>query len=586
VASSNSAADGIPAYILNGQKTRFEAVEASVSYIQRTHSKKQPGPTVSRFPLCTRGKNSVHFAKLAACAAQGMANHSTSSLILESISKSFGGVTALDGVSLTVTSGECHALMGENGAGKSTLGKIIAGILRPDTGSLFFEGRRQSFASPREARSAGIGMVHQELAFCPELTVAENLCLGDFPRHLGLFLDRKSMDRRSKALLADIAPDISPQTLMRDLSAAQMQLVQVAAAVGTGAGVLVFDEPTSSLSEGESRRLFGLLRGLRERGVSIVYISHRMPEVFELCDTISVLRDGRLVGSLRRSETTPDRLVTMMIGRPLEEYYPRHLEQPPGEELLRVDGLTSEGKFHDLSFSVRSGEVVGVAGLVGSGRSEMARAIFGLDPAARGTVAINGRDCSGLSPRRRMREGLALVPEDRKKQGLALVLSCRHNFSLTILERLMRWWFIDTRRELAALKRYCDMLRIKTASIGMPAGQLSGGNQQKIVVAKWLAREARVLILDEPTRGIDVGAKAAIHALIDELARQGLAILMISSELPEVLNLSTRFLVMREGRIAAAMPRGSTTQEEIMRSMAGLYSAFPEKQSGNSHEHH
>jgi ABC-type sugar transport system ATPase subunit len=489
---------------------------------------------------------------------------------LDTITKAFGATVALDRVSLSITRGECHALMGENGAGKSTLGKILAGIHRPDSGRILLDGQPCRFATPREARQAGVGMVHQELAFCPDLTVAENLSLGRYPRRGGIFLNRKMMNRRAEGLLRDIAPEIEVETTMRNLAVAHHQLVQIAAAVGTGARVLIFDEPTSALSETESGRLFRLIDALRSRGVTIVYISHRFPEVFRIADRISVLRDGTEVGTVRRQEATQDSIIQMMIGRQISDYFPRHPDAVPGEEILRVQGLTSPEGFRDITFSVRAGEIIGIAGLVGSGRSEVAHALFGLDRHARGSILFRGTEIQRRPLRERMRMGLALVPEDRKRQGLALVLSCRINFSLPILDLLRRFLFVNRKQETRTLDLYFRRLSIKAASYDSAASSLSGGNQQKIVLAKWLAREAHLLILDEPTRGIDVGAKAAIHGLIDDLASQGMGIILISSELPEILNLSTRILVMREGRIVGEVQRPEATQEHLLTLMSGL----------------
>jgi ABC-type sugar transport system ATPase subunit len=488
----------------------------------------------------------------------------------DGIRKTFGGVVALDGLSMSIAEGECHALVGENGAGKSTLGKILAGIHRPDSGTIRIGGRPVRFHSPAEASRAGVGMVHQELAFCPELSVAENLCLGRYPRRLGFWLDRRAMEERARRFLGEIGVSLDVGQPMHRLSTAQEQLVQIAAAVGSGARILVFDEPTSSLAQAESEHLFALIERLKTRGVTMIYVSHRMAEVLQLCERITVLRDGHYVGTVRREEATQDRIVQMMIGRPLSEYFPQHLGARLGEVALRVEGLTSPGRFQDVSLEVRAGEIVGLAGLVGSGRSEVARAVFGLDPAARGRVAVAGKALRLGSVRRAMQAGLALVPEDRKRQGLVLMLSGRMNFSMALLDRLRRWGFMAGRRERRETQEYFARLAVKTPSIEAPVEAMSGGNQQKVVLAKWLARQSRVLIVDEPTRGVDVGAKAAIHALLDGLAREGLGILLISSELPEVLHLSTRILVMREGRLAGELPRAEATQASLLALMAGV----------------
>jgi ABC-type sugar transport system ATPase subunit len=495
-----------------------------------------------------------------------------SSLIeFQSITKTFGGVTALDAVSFSIDAGECHGLMGENGAGKSTLGKVLAGIHRPDSGGMTIAGSACIFYSPADARAAGVGMVHQELAFCPDLSVAENLSLGQYPRKwLGVALDHKAMETRARELLGRIGVSLDVRQPMRALSTAQEQTVQIAAAVGTGARILVFDEPTSSLSEPEAQKLFALIGQLKARGVTMIYVSHRMPEVFQLCDRLTVLRDGKYVGTLDRSSATQDAVVRMMIGRSVEAYFPHHLKREPGPVLLGVKNLSSPGKFRDINFDVRGGEIVGLAGLVGAGRSEIAQAIFGLDARSTGNVTMDGQPLRPHRVRDAMNRGIALVPEDRKRQGLVLMMGCRQNFSLAMLKKMRRLGMIDTTRERALAGEYFEKLRVKTPSLEAPISGLSGGNQQKVALAKWLGRGAKLLIVDEPTRGVDVGAKAAIHGLIDDLAQQGIGILLISSELPELLNLSTRVLVMREGRLVGHLTREQVTQDRVLRLMAGV----------------
>ncbi|HEV2292526.1 MAG TPA: sugar ABC transporter ATP-binding protein [Tepidisphaeraceae bacterium] len=490
----------------------------------------------------------------------------------ENIRKKFVGVTALDDVSLSIARGECHCLMGENGAGKSTLGKILAGIYKPDDGRIFIKGKEVKLASPADALKAGVGMVHQELAFCPELSVAENLCMGIYPRRLGLFLDRKSMRQRASELLARIGvTTMDLDRPMRELTTAQEQLVQIAAAVGTDARVIVFDEPTSSLSEVDAQHLLALIDDLKSRGVTIVYVSHRMPEVFRLGDRISVLRDGRYIGTLTRAETTQEKVVQMMIGRSVEAYFPQHLAgTQTGQVRLRVEGLSSPGRFQDVSLDVRAGEIVGLAGLVGSGRSELAQAIFGLDGAARGAITISGAPLRLGDVRQAKRLGLGLLPEDRKRQALVLGMSCLDNFTLAMLERLSRIGLLRHRVARDQAVRYFERLRVKTPTLTTPVGMLSGGNQQKVALAKWLGRECNVLIVDEPTRGVDIGAKAAIHQIIDELAASGIAIVMISSELPELINLATRILVMRQGRLVAEVDRAEASQEHLLRLMSNV----------------
>jgi len=487
----------------------------------------------------------------------------------ENITRRFPGVQALADVSLEIAAGSCHALCGENGAGKSTLGKILAGIHTPDAGRLFIDGTEVRFASPRDALAAGVGMVHQELAFCDNLSVAENLCLGTLPSRRGL-LDRGAMAERATAMLAEIGTTLDVWRAVGSLTIAQQQMVQIAMAVSGGARIIIFDEPTSSLSQAEADRLYELIDRLRDRGVSCIYVSHRMPEVFRLCDTVSVLRDGRHVGTRPIDGLSEHDLVQMMIGRPLAEYVPRPEGGAPGAEALRVEGLSSPGKFEDISFSLRAGEVLGIAGLVGAGRSEVAQALFGLDPASRGTIVVHGKVVRVAGPAAAISLGIGLVPEDRKRQGLVPQESALHNLSLAILSRLSRFTWLRRREERRVATEFFDRLRVRAPSLDTVVAGLSGGNQQKIVLARWLAARAPVLILDEPTRGVDVGAKAEIHALIGELASRGSAILLISSELPEILMLSTRILVLRTGRLVGELAREQATQDRLLRLMAGL----------------
>ena len=490
-------------------------------------------------------------------------------LSFKNITKRFPGVQALDGVSFEIERGSCHALMGENGAGKSTLGKILAGVYTADGGEILLAGKPIQAETPLAARQLGIAMVHQELAFCPNLTVAENLCLGDLPRRAG-WLDRRRMREQARAMLAEIETDIDVDLPIHRLSTGQEQLIQIAAALGTQARIIVMDEPTSSLSVSESENLFHLLSRLKKRGITIIYVSHRMEEVFRLCDHITVLRDGQHVATEPVSATNQDRLIQQMVGREVKQYTSQHLQQPLGEELLRVENLCSPRRFRNVSFTLRAGEILGFAGLIGAGRSEVAQAIFGLDDEATGRVFIRGKELPLGSVTAALGAGLGLLPEDRKRLGLVLGLNCRENTSLTVLKRLSSLGFVRRGEECALAQRYVDKLRVKTPSIESPVAGLSGGNQQKIALAKWLARDCGILIVDEPTRGVDVGAKAEIHHLLDELACQGLALLVISSELPEVMNLSRRILVMRQGAVAGELPRESFSQTNLMRLMAGV----------------
>ena len=486
------------------------------------------------------------------------------------VTKRFPGVVALSGVSFDVHAGSCHAVCGENGAGKSTLGKMLAGIHAPDAGEIHVDGRPVHFTGPRDALVAGVAMVHQELAFCENLSVAENLCLGHLPRR-GLFVDRAALRAQARTLLAAVGAGIDPDRPMTSLGIAEQQLVQIAAAVGAGARVIVFDEPTSSLGAGESERLFALVADLRARGVAILYVSHRMPEIYRLCDTITVLRDGRHVDTQPATVLDEAALVRRMIGRPLDQYYPAHVQAAPGPERLRVEGLTRPGAFEDVSFTVRAGEVVGLAGLVGAGRSEVAAALFGLAPDADGTIHVNGKPVTIRRPQDAIAHGIGFVPEDRKKQGLVLSMRTRENVSLPTLSRLARLGWVDRGAERRTVGDYFDRLAVK-ATQETETVALSGGNQQKLVMAKWLAAGGDILMLDEPTRGVDVGAKTEIHAWVDRLAAEGKAVLLISSELPELLNLSTRIVVLRAGRVVGELPREAATQDAVLRLMAGLAS--------------
>ncbi|HEY6827584.1 MAG TPA: sugar ABC transporter ATP-binding protein [Gemmatimonadaceae bacterium] len=487
----------------------------------------------------------------------------------ERITKRFLGVQALDGVTLEVAAGTCHALCGENGAGKSTLGKVLAGIHAPDSGKMFVRGQEVRFDSPRDAFAAGVGMVHQELAYCGNLSVAENLLLANLPRRRG-FVDRAALERRAREMLAEIGAELDVRAPMSELRIAQQQLVQIATAVGAGADIVVFDEPTSSLSQSDADRLYQLIERLNARGVTCIYVSHRMPEIFRLCDTVSVLRDGRHVATRPAATLSESELVTLMIGRDLGDYLPPSVERAAGKELLRVERLTVPGKCRDVSFSLHEGEIVGLAGLVGAGRSEIAQAIFGLDRASSGEIYLDAERVQIDKPSAAIALGIGFVPEDRKRQGLVLGESGAHNTTLPILDRLSRAFFVRRREEETLAADFFSTLRVRTSGLDAPVAGLSGGNQQKVVVARWLAANSRILILDEPTRGVDVGAKAEIHRLIRDLAARGKAVLLISSELPEVIALSDRILVMRQGALVSEVSRAEATQDLLLRLMAGV----------------
>jgi len=485
---------------------------------------------------------------------------------LRGIEKRFGGAHALADVSLVIARGTVHALVGENGAGKSTLGRVLCGGVRPDAGELLLDGAPVRWRDPREALAAGVAMVHQELAVCLDLSVAENIALGRWPRR-GPFVDRAALERRAAELLAPIGATLPVTAPLRSLSVAQVQLVQIAAALGTGARVLVLDEPTSALSQAEAARLLELVETLRGRGATIVYVSHRLPEVLRVADAVTVLRDGRVVATLPRPQATEAALVRLMVGRELPAA--RTAGRAPGATLLEVEGLSSPGVLHDVSFSLRAGEIVGLAGLVGAGRSELLRALFDLDARARGRVALEGRALGLRSTRAALAAGLALLPEDRQRQGLLLGWGARANWSLPRLAAFRRGPLLDRRREARAAGEALATADVRGADLEAPVAALSGGNQQKVALAKWLAVGARVLLADEPTRGVDIGAKAAIHARLRAVADEGRGVLLVSSELPELLALSDRLLVLRGGRLVAELARGAS-EEAVLREMAGV----------------
>ncbi|MCM8746847.1 sugar ABC transporter ATP-binding protein [Thermomicrobium sp. CFH 73360] len=486
------------------------------------------------------------------------------------ISKRFPGVVALERVSLCVSPGEILAVVGENGAGKSTLMKILSGALQPDEGEILLDGRRVRFSDPRQALAQGIGIIYQELSVIDTLSVGENVFLGRLPERPGLpgSVDWPRLWRDAARVLERVGVRIDPQWQVRELSVAQKQLVEIARALSQDVRVLILDEPTSSLSLQETERLFEILRGLRAQGVAVIYISHRLEEIFALADRVTVLRDGRVVGTLPIGEATREGLIRMMVGRDLSAYY-RAVRSTPGPIRLEVRGLCRSGVLHDVSLRVRGGEIVGLAGLVGAGRTELARCLFGVDPVDRGEIRIDGRLVTIRNPRDAARHGIVLVPEDRKLQGLVLILSVRENVTLPVLAQLGWLGFPSRRAEERITQLFVERLRIRTPSLEQRVMNLSGGNQQKVVLARALATNPKVLILDEPTRGIDVGAKAEVHTLIAELAEAGMGILLISSELPEVLSMSHRVLVMSGGRIVAEFPREEATEEGVLAAATG-----------------
>ncbi len=485
------------------------------------------------------------------------------------LAKSFPGVRALKGVSLSVQRGEVLAVIGENGAGKSTLMKILAGVQTADSGEILLDGQALAISSVHDALAKGIALIHQELNLADNLDVAANIFLGREPLRAGL-IDRASARNGARQFLDAVGLDVSPDTLVGSLAIGQQQLVEIAKALSTNARVLIMDEPTSSLSGREAENLFKVIRDLRARGVSIVYISHRLGEVKTLADRVTVLRDGENAGELAREEISHGAMVKLMVGRDLSQFYP-HEPHQPGSVVLEVSGLrTPANPRHEVSFSVRAGEIVGLAGLVGAGRTEVLLTLFGVTPALGGTVRVSGQEVSPRSPLEAIHAGLALVPEDRKKQGVILEMAVRENVSLASLRRDQMNGFLNRRREAELSTEMITALRIKTPSDRQIVQFLSGGNQQKVVLGKWLAIQPRVLFLDEPTRGIDVGAKQEIYKLMEELARKGVAILFVSSEMEEVLGMSDRVLVMHEGRLTGELARHELSEEAVMHLATGV----------------
>lgn len=487
-------------------------------------------------------------------------------LELTGMQKRFGGVQALAKGDLQVRAGEVHLLLGENGAGKSTLMKIVAGMYRADGGVMRWKGERAEFRSPAEAQRAGIAMVHQESLLAPHLTVAENVWLGREPATPWGLLKRSEAGTRTRRLIDEHGFPLRPEWRVERLSPAARQLVEICRAVAHGSNLLIFDEPTSALSDSESAEVFRIVLDLKLRDVGVIYITHRMNELRQVGDRATVLRDGETVFSSPMAEVTNDELIRQMVGREITGLYKR-TPLPPGAEMLRVEGLSRAGALHDVTLTVRAGEIVGLAGLAGAGRTELCRTLFGVDSMDAGRVQVGGEAVRIRSPRDAVRAGLALAPEDRQRHGLAVGRPSGENMTLASLERFSPMGLIRHRREWDAIAEQTARLKLKSESQAQPAGKLSGGNQQKVVIAKWLLRGARVFLFDEPTHGIDIGAKREVFELMDELARQGAAILMVSSEMQELMQVADRILVMKDGRIVAELP-GETTQEEILRCAA------------------
>ncbi|HYJ67460.1 MAG TPA: sugar ABC transporter ATP-binding protein [Nocardioidaceae bacterium] len=495
-------------------------------------------------------------------------SNTTPILALHDVHKAFGAIRALRGVDLELFAGEAHGLVGENGAGKSTLVKSLAGADRPDEGVVLLDGEPVELAGPAAARDAGIAVIYQEPTLFPDLSVAENIFMGRQPLKRLRRIDTREMHRRCAALFARLGVSLDPQRPARGLSIADQQLVEIAKALSFDARVLIMDEPTAALSGAEVDRLFTVVRGLCESGAAVLFVSHRLDEVFALCQRITVLRDGAWVSTDATSDVSPDDLIRRMVGREVSTLYPKQPTQP-GDPVLDVRGLSRTGVFDDVSFSVRRGEIVALAGLVGAGRSEVVRAVFGVDRYDAGSVLVDGKRLPPGRPAAAMRAGLALVPEDRRQQGLVMELSVERNTNLTRRWDLSRLGLLNRRRERSSAQEWTSRLRVKSAGVTAAVSTLSGGNQQKVVLAKWLATRPQVLIVDEPTRGIDVGTKAEVHRLLSELAGEGVAVLMVSSELPEVLGMADRVLVMHEGRLTRELDADATDDEAVMYAATG-----------------
>jgi len=497
-------------------------------------------------------------------------------VVMQDISKAYPGVKALDNSRLDVGAGECHALLGENGAGKSTLMKVLSGAIVPDSGEILLGGKRCRIHSPLDARRAGISMIYQELNLLPELTVAENIFLGREPSGRAGLLNRKKMTELSRAWLARLHQDIDPRRPARELSLAEQQMVEIVKALSLEARVMIMDEPSSILTDRELDELFRLIDKLKGEGLAIIYISHRLEEIFRVCGRVTVMRDGRTIATHEVASVSQSELVKEMVGRDLGQVFPVR-QRPADDVVLQVKDLSVPPRLRNVSLYVRKGEIVGLSGLVGSGRSELARAIFGADPVPQGEIRFKGEGLVRHSPHDAIRLGMGFLTEDRKGQGLLLNMTVRENITLASLGRISRGGMIRRKEEAARISPLVERLRIKTPSLEQDVVSLSGGNQQKTLIARWLFTDSRFLIIDEPTRGIDVGAKAEIYQLIMDLARDGCGILLISSELPEVLGLCQRIYVMREGEMAGEFPAERATQELLLAAAMGV-SPFEKKE--------
>ena len=490
---------------------------------------------------------------------------------MEGISKSFGSVVALGNASIELYAGEAHAFLGENGAGKSTFVKVMAGVYQPDRGTYLLDGESRVFHGPHDSQDAGIAVIYQEPTLFDDLTVAENIFLGRQPLSPLRRINQKEMKRQSQAIFSQLGVYIEPTRKARGLSVADQQMVEIAKALSKEARIVIMDEPTAALSPEEVKRLFEVVATLRERGVAILFISHRLEEVFQMCQRVTIMRDGDFVRTDPIENITINEVIQSMVGRELSSLFPK-TNITAGQEVLKVERLTREGVFTDVSFTVKAGEIVALSGLVGSGRTEIARAIFGIDHYDAGTVTLNGVKLRSGSPLRAMRAGIGFVPEDRRQQGLVMEYAIDHNVALASMSRLSRGVLLLRNAEKDLAKEWSLKLKLKYGKLSDAVNTLSGGNQQKVVLAKWLAGKPSLFIFDEPTVGVDVGTKAEVHRIIDSLAGDGVAILMISSELPEVLGMADRVLVMREGRLTAQIDRDDATETSIMMAATGQVS--------------
>ena len=483
-------------------------------------------------------------------------------LQMKGIDKSFPGVHALQNMQFELRRGEVHALLGENGAGKSTLIKVLGGIYQKDGGEIFIDGQKVEINSVEDARKAGVSIIHQELVLVPWLSIAENMFLGREPKNKLGFVDFGKMNSEAKKYLVDFGLDLNPLTPIAELNIAQQQMVEIVKAISFSSNIVVMDEPTSSLSDKEAEALFESIRKLKERGVGIIYISHRMSELDIIADRVTVLRDGQYVDTKVVKETTTDDLIALMVGRSMTNYYTRTYNSFP-EVALKVEGLTTD-RIHDVSFEAKRGEILGFSGLIGCGRSETMEALFGLDKIKSGSVELYGKKISGLKPDRIIKEGVGFVPEDRRGEGMFGVMDIKFNATLKVLDEFISKLHVNGKKEREIAQHGIDSLKVKAPGMSTPIASLSGGNQQKVIIASWLAAGPKVLIVDEPTRGIDVGAKGEIYEIMNRLAAEGVTILMVSSDLPEVLNMSDRIAVMCEGTITKILDRTEASQEVIM----------------------